>query len=225
MPNLIIGACPLRSESGHARTTAICLLRADCVTKVFLAFGRTNEQQRFKRTDAPIRLLQISISQSLLGDFCNTICQKATFALQQIYSITSFECEQLVGNIEAEFLKLARMDDVRRSRVLDHAAARNSARRRAPDRGAVRVAFACGGRARPIPKPLRIAMKAKQDRAGTRGLTVRPLCGGPAARRRVRVPRRAPFQCTDAGACGCSSPSPPASARDRRTLPCSSSAP
>src|SRR5262249_33677731 len=46
------------------------------------------------------------------------------------------ECEQLVGNIEAEFLKLARMDDVRRSRVLDHAAARNSARRRAPDRGA-----------------------------------------------------------------------------------------
>jgi hypothetical protein len=35
----------------------------------------TNEQQGFKRTDAPIRLLQISISQSLLGDFCNTICQ------------------------------------------------------------------------------------------------------------------------------------------------------
>jgi hypothetical protein len=37
----------------------------------------TNEQQRFKRTDAPIRLLQISISQSLLGDFCNTIPPKA----------------------------------------------------------------------------------------------------------------------------------------------------
>jgi len=31
-----------------------------------------NEQQRFKRTDAPIRLLQISISQSLLGDFCKS---------------------------------------------------------------------------------------------------------------------------------------------------------
>jgi acyl-CoA thioester hydrolase len=30
----------------------------------------------------------------------------------------------------------------------------------------VRVAFVCGGRARPIPKPLRIAMKAEQDRAG-----------------------------------------------------------
>src|SRR5262249_35055566 len=30
-------------------------------------------QQRFKEARAPIRLLQISISQSLLGDFCNTI--------------------------------------------------------------------------------------------------------------------------------------------------------
>jgi acyl-CoA thioester hydrolase len=30
----------------------------------------------------------------------------------------------------------------------------------------VRVAFVCEGRARPIPKPLRIAMKAEQDRAG-----------------------------------------------------------
>ena len=31
----------------------------------------------------------------------------------------------------------------------------------------VRVASACGGRARPIPKPLRMAMKAEQDRADT----------------------------------------------------------
>jgi len=31
----------------------------------------------------------------------------------------------------------------------------------------VRVASVCGGRARPIPKPLRMAMKAEQDRAGT----------------------------------------------------------
>ena len=30
----------------------------------------------------------------------------------------------------------------------------------------VRVAFVCEGRARPIPKPLRIAMKAEQDRTG-----------------------------------------------------------
>jgi hypothetical protein len=71
--------------------------------------------------------------------------------LQQIYSITSSASANSLSGIL----------------MLDHAAARNSARRRAPDRGAVRVAFACGGRARPIPKPLRIAMKAKQDRAGT----------------------------------------------------------
>jgi acyl-CoA thioester hydrolase len=30
----------------------------------------------------------------------------------------------------------------------------------------VRVAFVCEGRARPIPKPLRVAMKAEQDRTG-----------------------------------------------------------
>jgi len=30
----------------------------------------------------------------------------------------------------------------------------------------VRVAFVCDGRARPIPKPLRIAMRSEQDRAG-----------------------------------------------------------
>jgi hypothetical protein len=32
-----------------------------------------NAQQRFKGARAPIRSLQISISQRLLGDFCNTI--------------------------------------------------------------------------------------------------------------------------------------------------------
>jgi hypothetical protein len=36
-----------------------------------------NTQQRFKRIDVPIRLFQISISQSPLGDFCNTIPFKA----------------------------------------------------------------------------------------------------------------------------------------------------
>jgi len=41
-----------------------------------------NEQQRFKTIDAPIRLLQISISQSLLGDFCNSILQKRTARLR-----------------------------------------------------------------------------------------------------------------------------------------------
>ena len=33
----------------------------------------------------------------------------------------------------------------------------------------VRVAFISGGRARPIPKPLRIAMKADQDAASAEG--------------------------------------------------------
>jgi hypothetical protein len=36
-----------------------------------------NAQQRFKGARAPIRSLQISISQRLLGDFCNTIGSKA----------------------------------------------------------------------------------------------------------------------------------------------------
>ena len=36
-----------------------------------------NTQQRFKRANIPIRLFQVSISQSLLGDFCNTIPPKA----------------------------------------------------------------------------------------------------------------------------------------------------
>ena len=44
-----------------------------------------------------------------------------------------------------------------------------------------RVAFVCGGRARPIPKPLGIAMKAEQDRAGT----AREACFRQAALRRL----------------------------------------
>jgi hypothetical protein len=35
-----------------------------------------NAQQRFKGARAPIRSLQISISRSLLGDFCNNIGTK-----------------------------------------------------------------------------------------------------------------------------------------------------
>jgi len=38
-----------------------------------------NKQQRFKRIGVPIRLFQISISQSPLDDFCNTITPKADF--------------------------------------------------------------------------------------------------------------------------------------------------
>jgi acyl-CoA thioester hydrolase len=39
----------------------------------------------------------------------------------------------------------------------------------------VRVAFVSGGRARPIPKPLRIAMRADRERAGPRGCSA---CSG-----------------------------------------------
>jgi hypothetical protein len=58
----------------------------DIVAKVFLAFYRATliqDQARtrnndFKGARAPIRSLQISISQSLLGDFCNKICYNRT---------------------------------------------------------------------------------------------------------------------------------------------------
>jgi hypothetical protein len=40
-------------------------------------FDGLGHSQRFKRAHAPIRLLQISIPQNLLGDFCNTIGRKA----------------------------------------------------------------------------------------------------------------------------------------------------
>src|SRR5262245_54974568 len=42
-----------------------------------------NAQQRFKEARAPSRSLQISISQSPIGDFCNTICHNRTHAPQR----------------------------------------------------------------------------------------------------------------------------------------------
>src|SRR5262245_29174895 len=74
-------------------TSPLCGVKADIATRsADFAFGPivlqnslsisarnidsrsgANTQQRFKRTGAPILLFQISISQSLLGDFCNTI--------------------------------------------------------------------------------------------------------------------------------------------------------
>src|SRR5262249_42475417 len=82
----MLAACPLRSESGQANAcldmSAWCRL---CCKSIFGIWSRnidsrsgTNKQQRFKRAGALIRLLQISISQSLLGDFCNTIGTKRT---------------------------------------------------------------------------------------------------------------------------------------------------
>src|SRR5262249_34952848 len=92
-----LGYVRFTPQSGHGvgclEMSALCRL---CCKSIFGIWSRnidsrsdTNEQQRFKRTDAPIRLLQISISQSLLGDFCNTICHKPTYAPQQIFPIRS----------------------------------------------------------------------------------------------------------------------------------------
>ena len=72
-----------------------------------------------------------------------------------------------------EFLKPARMDDVLNiwTEPAEVKGASLMLRQRAV-RGdevlidaSVRVAFVSGGRARPIPKPLRVAMKADQDAA------------------------------------------------------------
>ncbi len=77
----------------------------------------------------------------------------------------------VVRSMTLDFLKPARMDD-----VIDVVTAPDEVKgasvllRQRVVRGddvlveaAVRVAFVSGGRARPIPKPLRIAMKADQD--------------------------------------------------------------
>ena len=81
----------------------------------------------------------------------------------------------VVRSMTIEFLKPARMDD-----VLDVVTSYEEVKGASITlqqrilRGEellieaqVRVAFVCGGRARPIPKPLRIAMKAEHDRAAS----------------------------------------------------------
>jgi len=77
----------------------------------------------------------------------------------------------VVRSMNIEFLKPARMDDVLEVLTEPHDVKGASAMvRQRVMRGEellveahVRVAFISGGRARPIPKPLRIAMKADQD--------------------------------------------------------------
>jgi acyl-CoA thioester hydrolase len=88
----------------------------------------------------------------------------------------------VVRTMQIEFLKPARMDD-----LLDVVTTTEEVRGASITlhqrvlRGDellieahVKVAFVSGGRARPIPKPLRIAMKADQDRAG-----IDPSAGSP----------------------------------------------
>jgi acyl-CoA thioester hydrolase len=80
----------------------------------------------------------------------------------------------VVRSMTIEFLKPARMDDVlevitsyeevKGASILLHQRILRGEELLIDAH--VRVAFVCEGRARPIPKPLRIAMKAEQDRAG-----------------------------------------------------------
>src|SRR5262245_46441989 len=79
----------------------------------------------------------------------------------------------VVRSMRIEFLKPARMDDlldvitqpqeVKGASIVLHQQIRREADLLVEAQ--VRVAFVCGGRARPIPKPLRIAMAADRDAA------------------------------------------------------------
>jgi acyl-CoA thioester hydrolase len=81
----------------------------------------------------------------------------------------------VVRSMTLDFLKPARMDDVLTvvSEPNEVKGASVTIRQRVMRgdellvQADVRVAFISGGRAKPIPKPLRIAMKADQDAAGT----------------------------------------------------------
>ncbi len=81
----------------------------------------------------------------------------------------------VVRSMSIEFLKAARMDDVLDivTEPQEIKGASATVRQRIM-RGEellveaqVRVAFVCGGRARPIPKPLRVAMRADHDLLGS----------------------------------------------------------
>ena len=78
----------------------------------------------------------------------------------------------VVRSMQVEFLKPARMDDVLEvTTVPEEVKGASITLHQRIARGEnllveahVRVAFVCGGRARPIPKALRVAMRADQDR-------------------------------------------------------------
>jgi len=78
----------------------------------------------------------------------------------------------VVRSMQIEFLKSARMDDLldvvtQTQEVRGASIALHQKVMRGPDilvDAHVRVAFVSGGRARPIPKPLRVAMRADQER-------------------------------------------------------------
>ena len=80
----------------------------------------------------------------------------------------------VVRSMSLDFLKPARMDDVLEiiTQTAEVKGASVTLRQRVTRGGetlveaSVQVAFVYGGRARPIPKPLRAAMQADKDRAG-----------------------------------------------------------
>ena len=80
----------------------------------------------------------------------------------------------VVRSMSLDFLKPARMDDVLEivTQTAEVKGASVTLRQRVMRGGetlveaSVQVAFVSGGRARPIPKPLRAAMQADKDRAG-----------------------------------------------------------
>jgi acyl-CoA thioester hydrolase len=82
----------------------------------------------------------------------------------------------VVRAMQIEFLKSARMDDVLEVETapVEVKGASNMLRQRVSRAGEplvearVRVACVAGGRAQPIPKPLRLAMQADPDTAGAR---------------------------------------------------------
>jgi acyl-CoA thioester hydrolase len=83
----------------------------------------------------------------------------------------------VVRSMQIEFLKPARMDDVLEvSTTYEEIRGASLTLHQRVTRGDellveahVRVAFVCEGRARPIPKALRIAMKAEQDQLNASG--------------------------------------------------------
>src|SRR5215471_13539309 len=79
MPSSLPGCPPtMNLTSGPGRLCCKTLLSISA--RNIDSRSGANTQQRFKRTGAPILLFQISISQSLLGDFCNKIGQDRTSA-------------------------------------------------------------------------------------------------------------------------------------------------
>src|SRR5262245_59781842 len=109
-----MSALPLKADM--ASVASKCPLCADCVAKVFLAFGRETliqDRTRTSNNDSKEPTLRFDCYKFLFHRVC-----LATFATQSaisrhmhrskffLFDHLVGECEQLVGNIEAGFLKL-----------------------------------------------------------------------------------------------------------------------